>query len=148
MLLVNKVCLCFFLLVWTWTTSNSLVLSFVSLLLSLYEWWNLSDHILVVSSRWYEAWYSWLTLSTSLCNESSTSSIWCIHYRHTSMFTHRWLLTHLKFACQWYTRWSTLTNAAKVWSYSFISCQILMWNVTELSLMLCIRETVIVKFIL
>jgi len=151
MLLVNKVCLCLFLLIWSssCTTSNSLVLApFVSLLLSLYEGWNLSYHIGIRSRSWYESWHSSLSLAPTLCNESSITPTRCVHHWHTCMFAHRWLRPHLQFTGQWHARWSTFSNASEVCPYSLITLQILVWDITELSLMLCIRETVVVKFTL
>ena len=148
-LLVLKVCLCFFLLIRSSsTTSNSCILTFVSLLLSLYKWWNLRDDILITRSRWYKSWYRRLSLSTTLSNKSWSTSVRCVHYRHTCVFTHCWLLAHLKFASQWNTRWPTFTNATEICSNSFISSQILVWYIAELSLVLWIRETIIIEFIL
>ena len=149
MLLILKISLRFLLLIiWTssWAT-NSLKLILILLLLSLDEWGNLRDHIWRGEIRIDLTRSRRRALPSTLWNETIATMALRTHYRHTRMFIHCWLWVRLKLVRETYSRRTTFTNASEIWSDSFVTDQILMRNITKLSMMLLITKVTIVEFL-
>ena len=149
MLLILKISLGFLLLIICTSSraTNSLELILILLLLSLDEWGNLRDHIWRGEIRIDLTRCCRRALPSTLWNETTATMALCTHYRHTCMLIHCWLWVRLKLIRETYTWRTTFTNASEIWSDSFVADQILMRNITKLSMMLLITKVAIVEFL-
>lgn len=122
------------------------------LLLSLNKRWYLSNHIRGRThvGRCKLSRCGSSALTATLGNESLSMQI-CAHYWHARVFTHLWRVS-LQFSWKSYPWRSTVTNStrhAKIGAYALVAHDILLRNITELSMVrrgeTCMRSEFLLK---